>query len=82
MTGRGKVFSFVVYRRAYHRGFENELPYVVALIELEEGPRLISNIIGCDPHAVHCDMPVEVVFDDVTEQTSLYKFRPLNRSHG
>src|ERR1043166_4949849 len=44
-SGRGKVFSFVVFHRVYHPGFTGEVPYVVALIELEEGPRLLSNVV-------------------------------------
>jgi hypothetical protein len=55
------VFSFVVYRRTYHRGMP--APYVVALVELDEGPRLISNIVGCAPEDVAIDMPVEVRFE-------------------
>lgn len=84
LIGRGRVYSFVVYRRAYHPGFENELPYVVGLVDLDEGPRLISTIVGCDPQAVRCDMPVEVVFEDVTNEATLYKFRPSqsNRKEG
>jgi hypothetical protein len=51
----------------------------VALVALEEGPHLVTNIVGCDPSAVSCDMPVEVVWDDVTETVSLPKFRPAAR---
>jgi uncharacterized OB-fold protein len=75
-SGKGKVFSFVVFHRLYHPGFEGELPYTVALIELEEGARLISNVVGCPPVEVACDMPVEVVFEDVTPEVTLPKFRP------
>ena len=76
-SGRGTVYSFVVYRRAYHPGLKDQLPYVVALVELAEGPRLISNLVDCDPKSVRCDMSVEVVFDDATENVTLYKFRPF-----
>ena len=75
-SGKGKIFSFVVFHRLYHPGFEGELPYTVALIELEEGARLISNVVGCPPAEVACDMPVEVVFEDVTLEVTLPKFRP------
>ena len=77
LKGRGKVFSFVVFHRAYHPSFEGDLPYAVALVELEEGPRLISNIVGIPPDRVHCDMPVEVVYDDVTPGCTLPKFKPV-----
>jgi len=76
VSGQGKVYTFVVYRRSYHPGFEADLPYVVALVQLEEGPRLIGNIVGCDPQSVRCEMPVEVVFDDIEEKNfTLYRFR-------
>ena len=75
-SGRGRVYSFVVFHRAYHPAFASELPYVVALVELEEGPRLISNVVGCPVESVRCDMTVEVVFDQVAEGIKLPKFRP------
>jgi len=74
-SGRGKVFSFVVYDRVYHPAFAEEVPYAVALVELDEGPRLISNIVGTPPDDVRCDMRVEVVFDDVAEGVAVPKFR-------
>lgn len=61
VSGLGEVFSFVIYRRTYHRAIP--APYVVALIELEEGPRLISNIVGCAPQDVEIGMPVRVTFE-------------------
>lgn len=79
VSGRGKVFSFVVYRRLYHPAFEADLPYTVAVIELEEGARMLSNVVGVPPEEVACDMPVEVVFEDVTPEVSLPKFKPLQR---
>jgi uncharacterized OB-fold protein len=75
-SGRGRVYSFVVYHRAYHPAFASELPYVVALVELEEGPRLISNLIGCAVGCASCEMAVEVVFEQVAEGVNLPKFRP------
>lgn len=75
-SGRGKVYSYIVYHTAYDPAFQEDLPYVVALVELEEGPHLLTNIVGCDPGAVSCGMAVEVVWDDVTETVSLPKFRP------
>jgi uncharacterized protein len=77
VSGRGKVFSYVVYHRVYHPGFAGDVPYTVALIELEEGPRMISNVIGIPPDQVSCDMQVEVVFEDVGDIATLPKFRPV-----
>jgi len=59
-------------------GFEDDIPYVVAIIELEEGIRMMSNIVECPPEKVKCDMEVEVVFKDVTEKITLPNFRPIS----
>ena len=58
-SGRAKVVSWVVFHMAYHKAFESRLPYNVAIIELEEGPRLISNVVGlADPNGLHIDQRV------------------------
>ena len=62
VSGRGRVFSFAVYRRTYHPGMP--APYVVALVELDEGPRLISNIVGCAPEEVAVDIVVQLRFEE------------------
>lgn len=76
VSGRGKVFSYVIYHRVYHPGFAGEVPYTVALIEIEEGPRMISNIVGVPPEKVVCEMPVQVVFEDIDDRATLPKFAP------
>ena len=63
-SGEGRIYSFVVYHRLYHPGFEADLPYIVAIVELREGPRLLSNIIGTRWQDVRCDMAVRATFDD------------------
>ena len=77
VSGRGKVFSFVTFHRVYRPAFAQDVPYVVALVELEEGPRLLTNILGISHEDVRCEMPVEVVFDDYDDEISIPKFRPL-----
>lgn len=77
-SGKGRVYTYAVYHQAYHSGFESEVPYVTAVIELEEGPHFLSNIIGCSPDEVECDMPVEVVWEDITREFSLPKFKPMS----
>jgi uncharacterized OB-fold protein len=74
--GKGRVYSFTVYHVAYHPGFEKDLPYVVADVELEEGPRLLTKIVGCGPGEVKCEMLVQVTWEDITEEFSLPKFKP------
>ncbi len=77
LSGKGKVYSFVIFHRAFHKAFERDLPYAVAVIELAEGPRLVSNVVGIAPGQIRCDMPVEVVFEDITPDVTLPKFKPL-----
>lgn len=75
VSGRGTVFSFIVFHQAYHPGFKADLPYNVALVQLEEGPRLFSNVVGT-PHAqVRIGDAVEVVFDAVTDEVTIPRFR-------
>jgi len=78
LSGKGRIFSFIIYRRAFHPAYENDIPYCVAIIELDEGPRMQSNITDCDIEAIEIEMPVEVYFDDVNEDISLPKFRPVS----
>jgi uncharacterized OB-fold protein len=72
-TGKGTVYSWVTYREAPHPGFK--APYSVVLVELEEGVRLVSNLVDVGPEEIAIGMPVEVVFDQVNEETFLPKFR-------
>ena len=76
VSGRGTVFSVAIVHQALHPGFAAEVPYAVVVVELEEGPRLISNLLGVAPHEIHIGLPVEVVFEDVTPEITLPKFRP------
>jgi uncharacterized protein len=78
ISGLGKIYSYVVFRTAYHPAYQNDIPYVVGLIRLAEGPQMESNIVGCRVEDVKIDMPVQVVFDDVTDSVSLPKFKPIN----
>ena len=79
MSGRGKIASWVVFHKEYHPAFAKELPYNVAFVELDEGPRLITNIVGAANKDLRIGMPVEVTFEDVDAQFSLPKFRPMRR---
>jgi hypothetical protein len=76
VSGRGTVFSVAVVHQALHPGFAAEVPYAVVVVELEEGPRMISNLLGVAPHEIRIGLPVEVVFEDVTPEITLPKFRP------
>jgi len=78
LSGRGKIYSFVVYRISYHPSYADDIPYAVAVIQLAEGPRMESNITGIKVEDLKIDMPVEVYFDDVTDEVSLPKFKPVS----
>ena len=76
--GRGKVYSWIVVEHPIPGDvYRGDVPYVVALIELDEGVRLVSNIVGCDPYKIVADMLVQVKFDDVTETLTLPRFTPV-----
>jgi hypothetical protein len=70
------VLSFTIVRRPVSPAFASEVPYVVALVTLDEGPQMMTNIIGCAPEEVAIGMPVEVTFEDRNETISIPKFRP------
>ena len=73
-AGLGRIYSFVVYHRVYHPGFENDVPYVVAIVELDEGPRILTNIAGAPWEDIRCDMRVRVVFEDTGRGITIPKF--------
>jgi len=78
ISGRGKLWSHVVMRFPVLRGaWEERLPYTVAFIELEEGPRVLSNIVDCKPEQIKEGMAVEVVYRERDGQ-HLYLFRPTH----
>jgi uncharacterized protein len=75
-SGRGTVYAFTIVYRSNIDGYRQALPYVVAYVELAEGPRIMTNVVGCEPDAVHVGMPVRVVFHDTGEGSALYRFEP------
>lgn len=75
-SGRGTVYTYTVTHQNQAAGFRDALPYVLAYVELDEGVRMLTNIVGCDPADVKIGMPVEVVFEDVTPDVTLPKFKP------
>ncbi|MBU1357993.1 MAG: Zn-ribbon domain-containing OB-fold protein [Gammaproteobacteria bacterium] len=75
LSGRGTVFSVVVFHRAYHPGFKDDVPYNVAMIQLDEGPRMYSNVVGVPNDRVRIGDAVEAVFDAVTPEITIPRFR-------
>jgi uncharacterized OB-fold protein len=79
MSGRAKVYSFIVVHRPTHPAFFDDAPYLVAIVELEEGPRLHTRLFGVDPKDVKVGMEVEVFFEKVDDEISLPMFKPREK---
>lgn len=78
VSGKGTVYS---YTTTYvpTAGFEDKVPYVVGLIELDEGVRMISNVINIDPDDIEIGMKVKVTFEKLSDDISYFAFEPAKR---
>jgi uncharacterized OB-fold protein len=76
IAGTGEVYTFTVVHRAPTQAYQAEVPYVIVHVTMDEGPRMISNLVECDRDKIAIGMPVEAVFDDVTPDLTLFRFRP------
>ncbi len=76
-SGQGEVLTFTVVRRPVSEAYAADVPYVVALIQLDEGPTMMSNVVECDPEIMQIGSPVQVIFEDWSEEISIPQFRPL-----
>jgi uncharacterized protein len=74
-SGLGTIYSFSVVHRASGL-FRGAVPFVVAYVELAEGPRVLTNIVGCEPDLVQIGQSVRLVFCDTGEGSALYRFEP------
>jgi len=77
VSGRGRIYTFTVVYGYAPTAFTQDIPYVISVVKLDEGVQLMSNIVECEPSQLRCDMRVEVVFDDVTPEITLPRFRPI-----
>jgi len=77
LSGRGTVYSWIVVHQSQHPAFNVDVPYNVAIVELQEGPRLHTNVVQCGNDEIRIGMPVEVVFERVNDDCCLPKFRPV-----
>ena len=75
MSGRGVVYSYIVTHQPIHPAFVERVPFATVQVELEEGPRLTANLVEVPPAEIRIGMPVSVVFDDVTPEISIPRFR-------
>jgi uncharacterized OB-fold protein len=74
-SGRGTLYSFGVMHQKYP-GFEDEVPYNYAQVQLEEGPRIVTDIVGVPNDELRVDMPVVAYFDDVSDDCTVVRFTP------
>jgi len=81
-SGRGKLYAFEILHRSFNPAVKTPLPYVLAMIELEEGPRMLSNLVNVapDPNVIRCDMPVEVVFTKLNDDFTIPFFQPAGKA--
>ncbi len=77
-SGKGTLHTFAIVHRAPTLAFRDDAPFVVAMVDLEEGPRMPTNLIDVEPNPANITigMPVEVVFEDITDEITLPKFKP------
>ena len=76
LSGRGEVYSSIVFHQVYDKAFADDVPYNVSLIQLDEGPRMFSNVVGVPPGEVRVGDRVRAVFDPVTEEVTIPRFTP------
>ncbi len=76
-SGRGVLYTYAIQYRPAGPGWFNEVPYITAMVTLDEGPRMFTNLVGveADPSKIKIGAPVEVVFEDINDEISLPKFR-------
>jgi uncharacterized protein len=79
LSGKATVESWVVFHQNYFKGFAGETPYNVALVRLDEGPQLVTNLVGIANDDIRVGLPVEVMFEDATEEIAIPKFRPARQ---
>ena len=78
VTGRGVIYSYTVAHRAFHPAWKDDVPYVLATIELEEGVRMLTDLIGIDPNTVKIGQRVEVYFKELPGQGMMPRFRRVD----
>jgi hypothetical protein len=77
MSGRGEVYTFAIFRHAYNNAWRARVPYNVALVQLTEGPTLISNVVDIELEDLRIGLPVTVVFESVTDAVTVPRFKPF-----
>ena len=76
VSGKARLYSYTIVHRPANPAFADLVPYNLSIVQLDEGPRLISTVVDCELDDLEIDMPLDVHFDDVTDDVTLVKFRP------
>lgn len=74
-TGRGVVYTWTVVERALHPAFVEDTPMAPVVVEMEEGVRLLSNMLDCPPGELEIGLPVQIAYEAVTDEVTLPRFR-------
>lgn len=75
-SGRGTVYSYSIVHQAPYAAFKDDCPYVLAIVELQEGPRMMANILHCPPESVHIGMAVKLCFETRAGGFRIPQFEP------
>ncbi len=80
VSGRASIYSWIVVHQVYDPSLASRVPYITAVVELEEGPRLVTNIMNCEPADVRRDMAVQVAYEDLNDEIALVYFQPERKA--
>jgi uncharacterized OB-fold protein len=75
-AGTGRIFTWTVTHRATDPAFADEVPYAIVVVALDEGPRVVGNVVGIAPDALALDLPVRVRLDRRSDAVALVDFEP------
>ncbi len=78
-AGKGNIYTYTIVRSNAPSAFIADMPFVIAVVRMEDGVQMLTNIVGCDPEEVYCEMPVQVTFEKLTEEFTLPKFKPAEK---
>lgn len=76
LSGKGEVLSRLVFHQVYNKGWAGDVPYNVVLVQLDEGPRMFSNVVGVPNEEVTVGMRLDAVFEAVTPEVTIPRFKP------
>lgn len=76
-SGKGEVYTFGIMHQVLHPGFKDDVPYNVIQVELAEGPRIMSNLVGTPNEQIKVGMKVEVIFEDLSPEVTVPKFKAI-----